>query len=78
MQVIDQLLLDNNVAFHPMMGNSYKLNETGKDIIELLKEHKTKDEIVEILAQKYDVDKKDVFIDVGDFFAKLRIYGLDQ
>jgi hypothetical protein len=71
MQVIDQLLLDNNVAFHPMMGNSYKLNETGKDIIELLKEHKTKDEIVEILAQKYDVDKKDVFIDVGDFFAKL-------
>ena len=78
MQVIDQLLLDNNVAFHPMMGNSYKLNETGKDIIELLKEHKTKDEIVEILAQKYDVDKKDVFIDVGDFFAKLRIYGLAQ
>jgi hypothetical protein len=78
MQVIDQLLLDNNVAFHPMMGNSYKLNETGKDIIELLKEHKTKDEIVEILAQKYDVDKKDVFIDVGDFFAKLRIYGLVQ
>ena len=76
MQVIDQLLLDNNVAFHPMIGNSYKLNETGKDIIELLKEHKTKDEIVEILAQKYDVDKKDVFIDVGDFFAKLRIYGL--
>jgi hypothetical protein len=60
------------------MGNSYKLNETGKDIIELLKEHKTKDEIVEILAQKYDVDKKDVFIDVGDFFAKLRIYGLVQ
>jgi hypothetical protein len=78
MQVIDQLLLDNNVAFHPMMGNSYKLNETGKLILELLKEHKTKDEIVEILAQKYDVDKKDVFIDVGDFFAKLRIYGLAQ
>jgi len=76
MQVIDQLLLDNNVAFHPMMGNSYKLNETGKNIIELLKEHKTKDEIVEILAQKYDINKKDVFIDVGDFFAKLRIYGL--
>ena len=78
MQVIDQLLLDNNIAFHSMMGNSYKLNETGKDIIELLKEHKTKNEIIEILAQKYDVDKKDVFIDVGDFFAKLRIYGLVQ
>jgi hypothetical protein len=78
MQVIDQLLLDNNVAFHPMMGNSYKLNETGKLILELLKEHKTKDEIVEIISQKYDVDKKDVFIDVGDFFAKLRIYGLSQ
>jgi len=78
MQVIDQLLLDNNVAFHPMMGNSYKLNQTGKEILELLKEHKTKDEIVDILAKKYDVDKSEVFIDVGDFFAKLRIYGLDK
>jgi len=78
MQVIDQLLLDNNIAFHPMMGNSYKLNETGKEILELLKQHKSKDEIVEILSKKYDVDKNEVFIDVGDFFAKLRIYGLSS
>ncbi len=78
MQVIDQLLLDNNIAFHPMMGNTYKMNETGKEILQLLKEHKTKDEIVEIISQKYEVDKKDVFIDVGDFFAKLRVYGLNQ
>ncbi len=27
MQIIDQLVLDeNNIAFHPMMGNSYQLN----------------------------------------------------
>jgi len=78
MQVIDQLVLDNNIAFHPMMGNSYKLNQTGKEILELLKEHKSKDEIVDILSKKYDIDKSEVFIDVGDFFAKFRIYGLDK
>jgi septum formation topological specificity factor MinE len=76
MQTILQLLIDNNIAFHPTMGNSYKLNQTGKDILELLKEYKSKNEIVEIISKKYNVDKKDVFIDVGDFISKLRIYGL--
>lgn len=78
MSVITQLILDNNVAFHPMMGNSYKLNNTGKEILELLKEGKSKDDIIHILAEKYQADKNELFIDVGDFFSKLRAYGLQQ
>jgi len=77
MQTIDQLVLDeNNILFYPMMGNSYQLNNIGSKIITLLKEHKSKDEIIEDLAQKYEVEKSELFIDVSDFFSKLKIYGL--
>jgi len=77
MNTIDQLVLDeNNILFYPMMGNSYQLNNIGKEIILLLKQHASKDEIIEVLAEKYRVQKSELFIDVGDFFSKLKIYGL--
>jgi prephenate dehydrogenase len=77
MKIIDQLVLDeNNIAFHPMMGNSYQLNEIAKEILVLLKYHKTKDEIVEELGKVYDISKKELFIDISDFLSKLKVYGI--
>jgi hypothetical protein len=77
MNTIDQLILDeNNILFYPMMGNSYQLNSVGNDVITLLKQHKSKDEIIEELALKYEVQKSELFIDVSDFLSKLKIYGL--
>jgi len=77
MESIRELVLDeNNMAFHPMMGNSYQLNGLGKDIVVLLREGKTKYQIIEILFERYDVSYNDIFIDISDFFAKLRVYGL--
>jgi len=79
MQVISQLVLDeNNMAFHPMMGNSYQLNSIGKEIINLLKQHKTKEEVLEELSKEYEISQNELFIDVSDFMAKLKIYGLYQ
>jgi len=77
MQVVSQLVLDeNNIAFHPAMGNSYQLNETGSFIINLLKQYKTNEEIIEELSNTYNISKEELFIDMGDFITKLRIYGL--
>lgn len=77
MQTIDQLVLDeNNIAFHPMMGNSYQLNTISREIISLLKQHKNKNDIIEELALKYKVSKSELFIDVSDFLAKMKVYGL--
>ena len=77
MQTIDQLVLDeNNIAFHPMMGNSYQLNTISREIISLLKQHKNKNDIIEELALKYEVSKSELFIDVSDFLAKMKVYGL--
>jgi len=56
MNTIDQLVLDeNNILFYPMMGNSYQLNNVGNDIVALLKQHKSKEEIIKKLAIKYEV-----------------------
>jgi len=77
MNTIDQLVLDeNNILFYPMMGNSYQLNNVGRDVISLLKQHKSKDEIIEKLSLKYEISKSELFIDISDFFSKLKIYGL--
>jgi len=77
MNQIMQLAVDENkIAFQPMMGNSYQLNGIGRDIINLIKENKDKYEIVDILVEQYEKNYNDVFIDVNDFFAKLKIYGL--
>lgn len=77
MQVINQLIIDeNNIAFHPMMGNSYQLNTTAKKIITLLRENRTKDEILDIISKEYEISKEELFIDLQDFISKLILYGL--
>jgi fatty acid-binding protein DegV len=75
--LLEELVIDENgVAFVPSLGISFQVNETAKEIIELLKEGKSKEEIVKILAEKYGQDWRKVYIDVEDFFIKLKVYGL--
>ena len=77
MNAIEQLIVDENgVAFYPMMGNSYQLNELANEIVALLKQSKSKTQIIDELQEKYDVSYEDLFIDVSDFFSKLKVYGL--
>jgi len=75
--MLSQIIIDeNNMGFIPSIGASFQMNETAKDIIELLKQGKEKDTIVSEIASKYNKDEKEVFIDVTDFLTKLRIYGI--
>jgi fatty acid-binding protein DegV len=77
--LINEMIIDENgVAFIPSLGISFQINETAKEIIELLKQGKEKEEIVRILAEKYERDFREVYIDVEDFFIKLKVYGLIQ
>ena len=78
MLVKEMIIDENGVAFIPSLGISFQINETAKEIIELLKEGKDKEEIVRILAEKYERDWREVYIDVEDFFIKLKVYGLIQ
>ena len=75
--LINEMIIDeNNMAFIPSLGTSYQLNNTAKDIIDLIKEGKNKEDIVKIISEKTGAKWRDVYIDVEDFFQKLKIYGL--
>jgi len=77
MSTLNELILDeNNIAFHPMIGNSYQLNTIAQKIIVLLQSGHSKDEVIEKIASEYEIGKEELFIDVSDFIAKLKVYGL--
>jgi len=75
--LINEIIIDeNNMGFIPSLGVSYQLNDSAKEIINLIKQGKSKDEIVKTISQIKDVRWQDVYIDIDDFFKKLTIYGL--
>ena len=77
--LLNEMVIDeNNMAFIPSLGTSYQLNETAKEIIDLIKEGKSKEEIVKMISEKSGKSWRDVYIDVEDFFQKLKVYGLIQ
>jgi len=75
--MFEEMIIDeNNVGFIPSLGISFQMNETAKRIIELIKEGKTKEDIIKIISDEFNVNWKETYIDVEDFFQKLKIYGL--
>jgi hypothetical protein len=77
MQLNSLIIDENNMGFIPSSGATFQLNETGKEILTLIKDGLDKDTIVETLSKKYNIDEKEIFIDVSDFLSKLKIYGFE-
>ncbi len=76
MKVKHLAISEDGFIFDPTTGNSFTTNETGLFILQLLKEGKTPEEIVQALVQEYEVDEKEAERDVLDFMEKLRRYKL--
>ncbi len=68
--------LDRNILFIPALGLSYELNDSAKEMIELMMEDKSLEEIAKDIAKRYELDWREVYIDVIDLIHKLRVYGL--
>jgi hypothetical protein len=67
---------DNGFMFDPYSGDSYNLNPTAVEIIKLLKEGKTKEEIISFFIKKYDVDSFVFEQNLDDFLSMLGHYDL--
>ena len=50
-------LSDNGFVFNPSTGDSFTMNNTGKEVIMLIKEGKSINQITDLMVEKYDVDK---------------------
>ena len=75
--LIKEMVIDeNNVGFIPSLGISFEMNETARRIVELIKEGKSKEEIIKAISEEFDVGWRAAYIDVEDFFLKLKVYGL--
>ncbi|WP_456457212.1 HPr-rel-A system PqqD family peptide chaperone [Thermovibrio sp.] len=77
MGIIERLAISKDgFIFDPATGNSYTVNSTGLFILNLLREGKSEEEIVDALVENFDVSQDEAKRDLLDFLEQLRINGL--
>ncbi len=67
---------ENGFLFMPNTGESYTVNETGREIIKMLREEKSEEEIIEALVSIYEVERETAERDFDEFAAMLRSLNL--
>jgi hypothetical protein len=74
-------MINDNIAisetgfiFHPETGESFSVNEQGREIFHLLKENKSYQEIRDFMLGRYDVDEATFEKDYQDFINLLENY----
>ncbi len=67
---------DTGFVFNPGSGDSFSSNQIGTDIIACFKEDKSRQEIIELISDKYDVERNQLEKDLEDFLTQLREHNL--
>jgi hypothetical protein len=67
---------ESGFLFDPTGGESYSLNEQGKEILNLLKEKKSNEEITRIMTDNYDISAEDFEKYYFDFLGMLKQFKL--
>jgi len=67
---------EEGFIFNPGTGDSFSTNPIGTEIISLLKEDKTLQDIQKIICEKYDVDQSQLENDLDDFTSQLKNYSI--
>ena len=69
-------LSENGFVFNPSTGDSFTMNNTGKEVIMMIKEGKDLNRITELMSEKYDVDRNTLERYLADFLNDLNVYNL--
>jgi hypothetical protein len=67
---------ESGFIFNPGNGDSFSVNDIGSEIISLLKEGKSRSEIIEAISLKYDTERNQVERDLEDFISLLVSFNL--
>jgi hypothetical protein len=67
---------DSGFLFNPTTGDSYSVNPIGQEILQLLQDEKSEEEIMEHIVANYMIDKNTVEKDLYDFLNMLQNYKL--
>ncbi len=69
---------DSGFLFNPASGESYSLNATGTELLGLIKEEKTLEEIKAIFLEKYETDANTIEKDYQDFMDEIQRFNLSE
>jgi len=69
---------DSGFLFNPTTGSSFSVNPIGNQIIGLLKEGKTDEEIIKHMLNEYSTDHATIEKDLYDFKILLENYKLSE
>ncbi len=72
----DIAISDSGFVFVPATGESFNVNPIGAEIIHMLKEEKTLEEIHRQILEKYNTDATTAEKDITDFISMLRHFSL--
>ncbi len=72
----DLAISKNGFVFNPSTGESFRTNEVGRLILEMLQEGKSNEEIVDRILEEYDVSKEEAERDLLEFLNMLKFYNL--
>jgi hypothetical protein len=67
---------ESGFLFNPSTGDSFSVNPVGQDVIKLMKEEKSDEEIIDEILNTYMVDKNTVEKDLYDFKNVLESFKL--
>lgn len=69
---------DSGFVFDPQSGESFSLNETGSEVLNMLKEGKKYEEILMHFQEQYEVDDSTFERAFMDFAAMLKFYKISE
>jgi hypothetical protein len=67
---------DSGFIFNPSTGDSFSTNQVGMEIIRLLKDNKSKEEVISGVVSIFNVDEATVEKDLSDFTLMLNNFQL--
>ena len=67
---------DTGFVFNPTTGDSYSINQVGREILGYLSEDNSKDEIISLMTSEYDIDAPSFEKYFFDFLSMLRQFEL--
>jgi len=69
-------LSENGFVFNPSTGDSFTLNNSGKEVLIMIKEGKTLSQIADMMISKYDADRVTIERYLEDFVNDLSMNNL--
>lgn len=67
---------DSGFLFMPSTGETFTLNQPGREIFKMIQSGKEFEEVLEFISGEYDIDAVSAEKDLNDFLGQLKNYNL--